>query len=189
MSSGDANKIQPDRPTVVNPPSPNQTRIVRATEADLPGISALAGVIWKRHYPGIITPAQIDYMLAKMYSRETMETEVRLAGIVYERLLVDGVFVAFAAYGPAGSPHVFKLHKLYLHPDLHGRGLGSLLLQHCEREVRALGARRLLLTVNKQNVKALAAYERNGFRIVDSVVVDIGGGFVMDDHVLAKELV
>jgi RimJ/RimL family protein N-acetyltransferase len=61
-------------------------------------------------------------------------------------------------------------------------------LRHCESEVRQLGADRLMLTVNKRNAKAMAAYQRNGFTLTESVVVDIGGGFVMDDYVMTKEL-
>jgi ribosomal protein S18 acetylase RimI-like enzyme len=80
------------------------------------------------------------------------------------------------------------LHKLYLLPELQGRGLGSRLLQHCEQEVRAAGAHRLILSVNKRNAKAIAVYQRNGFVIAESVVTDIGGGFVMDDFIMAKEL-
>ena len=83
----------------------------------------------------------------------------------------------------------FKLHKIYLHPDWHGRGLGSRLLQHCECESRKRGALQLVLAVNKRNAKAIATYQRNGFVIAESVVKDIGGGFVMDDFIMAKELV
>ena len=163
-----------------------QLRIIPATEADLLAISKLAGVIWHACYPGIITPEQIDYMLVRMYSPETLSAELR-EGIRYECLLVREELVGFAAYGPAEQPHTFKLHKLYLHPQEHGQGLGSLLLQHCETEVRKLGAQRLILNVNKRNAKAIAAYQRNGFRIIDSAVADIGGGFVMDDFVMAKD--
>lgn len=166
----------------------NRARIVPATEADLPAISVLAAAIWRACYPGIITMAQIDYMLGKMYSTPTMRDELRAQGIRYERLLVDEEFVGFASYGPTERPGEYKLHKLYLDPAWHGRGLGSLLLQHCERAAGRLGAGRLILAVNKRNAKAIAAYQRNGFRIVDSVVVDIGGGFVMDDYVMAKAL-
>jgi ribosomal protein S18 acetylase RimI-like enzyme len=94
----------------------------------------------------------------------------------------------FAAHGPTEQRQVFKLHKIYLHPQWQGRGLGSLLLRHCEREAGKAGAERLVLTVNKRNAKALAVYQRNGFVITEAVVTDIGGGFVMDDYVLAKEL-
>lgn len=167
--------------------APN-AQILPASEADLPDIARLAGVIWRAHYPGIISTAQIDYMLARMYALDTMCDEIQRRGIRYERLLVDGELAGFAAYGPAEQPGVFKLHKLYLDPARHGLGLGSLLLQHCECQVRQRGAKRLMLTVNKQNSKAIAAYQRNGFAVVDSIVADIGGGYVMDDYVMAKDL-
>jgi ribosomal protein S18 acetylase RimI-like enzyme len=162
--------------------------IVPATEADLPAIARLAGLIWRAHYPGIIATEQIEYMLAKMYSLETLREDMRLRAIRYERLLVGQELAGFAAHGPTEQPKVFKLHKIYLHPAWQGRGLGSFLLRHCELEVSKLGADRLVLTVNKRNSKAIAAYQRIGFAITDSVVVDIGGGFVMDDYVMTKAL-
>jgi len=172
----------------VNPTSQNKTRIVRAQEEHLPAISALAGVIWRACYPGIIAHAQIDYMLARMYSLDVLRNEIRSQGIEYDLLLGDGKPAGFASFGPAAETGAMKLHKLYLLPELHGHGLGSRLLQHVEREVRKLGVRRLILSVNKRNAKAITAYQRNEFVIVESVVTDIGGGFIMDDYVMAKDL-
>jgi GNAT superfamily N-acetyltransferase len=171
-----------------NVTSQNKTQIVRAKEEHLPPISELAGVIWRACYPGIITSAQIDYMLARMYSLDVLRDEIRSQGIRYDQLLVDGKPAGFASYGPTSEPDVMKLHKLYLLPEMHGQGLGSHLLQHVEREVRAGAGRRLILSVNKRNIKAITAYQRNGFVIAESVITDIGGGFVMDDFVMAKEL-
>jgi GNAT superfamily N-acetyltransferase len=178
----------PERSKNLNATRPDSGVIVRSTEADLPAISELAGVIWRGCYPGIITQAQIDYMLARMYSLDVLRDEIRSQGIRYDQLLVDGKPAGFASYGPTSEVGVMKLHKLYLLPELHGRGLGSYLLQHCEQEVCAAGARRLMLSVNKRNTKAITAYQRNGFVIAESVVTDIGGGFVMDDYVMAKDL-
>jgi ribosomal protein S18 acetylase RimI-like enzyme len=170
--------------------NPNQPipRILAATVADLPTIARLAGIIWRAHYPGIISTEQIEYMLGKMYSLETLREDILQRGIRYKLLFVGSKMAGFAAHGPTDKPKLFKLHKIYLHPECQGHGLGSLLLRHCENEVRKLGADCLMLTVNKRNEKALAAYRRNGFAITDSVVVDIGGGFVMDDYVMTKEL-
>ena len=183
--------------------TPGSAIIVAASETDLPVISRLAGVIWRACYPGIIATAQIDYMLARMYALDTMREEIQSQGIHYKLLFVGGQPAGFASYGPVvGTPRrpesfrgtapravpAFKLHKLYLLPELQGCGLGSWLLQHCEQEVRAAGARRLILSVNKRNARAIAAYRRTGFVIAESVVTDIGGGFVMDDYIMAKEL-
>ena len=168
--------------------SPGRAEILPATMNDLPAVAELAGVIWRQHYPGIISHEQIDYMLARMYSLTTLRDEMLTRGIQFVRLLVEGRFVGFAAYGPASEPGVMKLHKCYLLPEMHGRGLGSRLLQHCERAVQDLGARRLILAVNKHNTKAVAAYQRNGFVVAESVSTDFGGGFVMDDYIMAKDL-
>jgi ribosomal protein S18 acetylase RimI-like enzyme len=49
------------------------------------------------------------------------------------------------------------------------------------------GLNLLWLTVNKGN-PAVKAYERLGFRIAADLVMDIGGGFVMDDYRMEKPL-
>lgn len=39
------------------------------------------------------------------------------------------------------------------------------------------------LTVNKGNERAIKVYEKFGFIKTDSIVTDIGNGYVMDDYV------
>lgn len=167
----------------------SEARIEPATADDLPAIRDLAGTIWRAHYPGIITREQIEYMLAQMYSLETMRAEIRTQGIRYDRLFLSDVLIGFSSYGPTAEPTTWKLHKLYLLPTQHGRGLGSQLLRHCETQARAFGATRLALNVNKRNTKAIAAYQRNGYAVSESVCLDIGNDFVMDDFVMIKSLI
>lgn len=162
------------------------TKIIPAKTEDLPAIALLAAAIWRAYYPSILSKDQIDYMLERMYTPDVLQAEVK-HGVRYDRLFAEGGCIGFASYGPSESPGVFKLHRLYLRPEFHGRGYGSLLLNHCEAEVQS-GARQLILNVNKQNAKAISAYERNGFKIDRPVVVDIGGGFFMDDYVMSKRI-
>lgn len=167
---------------------PPDATVVEATAEDLPAIAALASVVWRSHYPGIISTAQIEYMLERMYSVPEMRMEMRDKGIHYDRLLVRDELVGFAAHGPTESVGLFKLHKLYLHPDHQRRGLGNRLLVHCVARARSLGASSMTLQVNKQNGSAVEVYRRNGFRIAEEAMVDIGGGFVMDDFIMVKDL-
>jgi ribosomal protein S18 acetylase RimI-like enzyme len=46
----------------------------------------------------------------------------------------------------------------------------------------------LYLQVNKGNTASIAFYRRAGFEVTDSVKVDIGHGYVMDDFVMSKQL-
>jgi diamine N-acetyltransferase len=167
---------------------PGQTEILPASEEHLHALAELAGVIWRQHYPGIISQEQIEYMLGKMYALDTLRDDLLLQGIHFYRLQVEGRMVGFASIGPLDAPGDWKLHKLYLLPEMHGAGLGSQLLQHCEAEARRFRARRLVLAVNKRNTRPIAAYQRNGFVVVESVVTDFGSGFVMDDFIMAKDL-
>jgi diamine N-acetyltransferase len=167
---------------------PPDTTVVEATTEDMPSIAALASVVWRAHYPGIILPAQIEYMLSRMYSLPTMRMEMENKGVRYERLLIRNEPIGFASYGPTVDVGFFKLHKLYLHPDQQRHGLGGHLLVHCLERARSMGASRMILQVNKRNGSAVEVYRRNGFRIEEEAVVDIGGGFVMDDFIMVKDL-
>ena len=153
----------------------------------LPEIAALADVIWHSHYPGIISPAQIDYMLARMYPVDVMRLELE-DNIEWLRVLLNSSLRGFTSFGPTGAAKEFKLHKLYIHPDSHRQGLGTALLQEVETRAGNCGAAALTLNVNKRNAKAIAAYHRRGFTIRESIVADIGGGFVVDDFIMAKPL-
>lgn len=158
-----------------------------AAPEHLAEISVLAGHIWRSHYPRIILHEQIDYMLARMYSLDRMHRELE-SGIAYDRLLVDGKLRGFASYGPGSAASELKLHKLYVHPDSQRQGFGALLLKRVEEIARSHDLKTLMLAVNKKNDQAIAAYHKNGFTIRESVVVDIGGGFIMDDYVMVKSL-
>ena len=171
-----------------DPLRPLDIRIVGATEADLAAVAELAGEVWRKYYPGIITSEQIEYMLARGYSRNALRRFTDEAGAGLPLAHVDERLAGFAAYHRTDHAGEIKLDKLYVHHDYHGRGIGSRLIAHVEAASRAQGRMTLILNVNKNNVKAIAAYERNGFAVRESVIVDIGAGFVMDDYVMAKQL-
>lgn len=167
---------------------PDPEPIIRAaTAAELPAIAALADRIWRAHYPGIISVEQIDYMLARMFAPDELVRQLE-SGTVYEQLFLDHQLTGFAAHGPTDCPNERKLDKLYVLPGLQRRGHGSRLLQRVMTAARELGCTSLMLTVNKQNHNAIAAYHKHGFTIREEIVADIGGGFVMDDFVMSRPL-
>jgi ribosomal protein S18 acetylase RimI-like enzyme len=154
-----------------------------ATDPDIPALRALADVIWRECYPGIITAGQIDYMLDRMYAPEVIRSEMA-EGVIWEFLLIADQPVGFVSCAHDQGRRRLKLHKLYVLPAFHGQGLGRQALESLRDRAVRLEAREIQLTVNKRNVKAITSYERAGFQITSAVVNDIGGGYVMDDYVM-----
>jgi len=127
-------------------------------------------------------------MMHMMYAPEVMAAELT-DGRTFELLYLDGTpaaYVSFARYPEAAS--TVKLHKLYLLKEFHGQGWGSFLLRHVITETRKCDCRYLRLNVNKNNHAAIKAYLRNGFAVIESVQIDIGNGFIMDDFVMQVEV-
>jgi len=155
---------------------------------DAAAISALAREIWYPHYAAIVSRAQIEYMLAQRYDPEIIRAELVSGTAWWDKLLVDGMMMGFSSYFLTGTPGEMKLDKLYVHHDHQRRGHGGMLLDRVLGIARAHGCTRLMLAVNKHNDTAIAAYRKYGFRIAESVVKDIGGGFVMDDYLMVKDV-
>jgi ribosomal protein S18 acetylase RimI-like enzyme len=153
----------------------------RAIPTDIPLLQTLARQIWLAHYPGIISVAQIEYMLDRMYASDVIDREMQ-TGVCWELIRHDGETVGFLSYWYEEAVARLKLHKLYVLPERHGQGLGRAGLGEVREIAVALGAREISLYVNKNNPKAIRAYERAGFTVAESVTTEIGGDFVMDDY-------
>ena len=163
-------------------------RIAPVTVADIDRLIVLAGDIWRQHYADIISVAQIEYMLAQRYDAAILREELQRGDLWWDQLLVGSRMAGFAAYFLSGNAGEMKLDKLYVHPDHQRKGYGGMLLDRAVTIARAYGCQALVLAVNKRNRNAIGAYEKNGFRITDAVVKDIGGGFVMDDYIMQKNV-
>jgi ribosomal protein S18 acetylase RimI-like enzyme len=161
-------------------------RIEPLAAEDTGRLYALAREIWYAHYPAIISVAQIEYMLEERYNAGVVLAELRRDGLWWDKLLVAGEMAGFASYFLAAGAGEMKLDKLYVHPRLHRRGYGGMMIDRACEVARSRGCSRLVLAVNKNNRSAIAAYLKHGFHIGESVVKDIGGGFVMDDYIMVK---
>ena len=148
----------------------------------------LARYIWHKHYPDIISLAQIDYMLRQRYDATQIRQQLGQPGSWWKAARTDTDMIGFIHYFLDDDPHRIKLDKIYVHPDWQRLGVGAALLKQVESEARRQDRHILRLRTNKHNQTALAAYRKYGFIVVEAVVTEIGAGFVMDDYVLEKVL-
>jgi ribosomal protein S18 acetylase RimI-like enzyme len=155
---------------------------------DIQVIQDLSSRIWRKHYPGFISHEQIEYMLGKMYATPVIADEIGNKGYHYVVVEDRTTAVGYIAYRRDDSAQAVMISKLYLLPSLHGKGVGRKMLQQVKDDALRMGAKIVYLFVNKNNAKAIRAYERFGFVRKEAVVTDIGGGFVMDDYRMELDL-
>ena len=156
--------------------------IITVTEEMFPQLEKLADKLWHESYGELLSPQQITYMLQqfqceKAFVRQSSE------GYIYRGLIIDGEMVGYTGSQKQGE-RIF-LSKLYLSKRYHGLGLGRKMMEdviglypECDK---------IYLTVNKYN-PSYEIYRHMGFEVIDSVVTDIGQGFVMDDYVMQRHL-
>lgn len=157
---------------------------LRLEEVD--AVVELAGRIWRAHYPGIISPAQIEYMLAQRY-RPVLFRQFIARGDIWLAARAGTEIVGFAHGHPLGDGD-YKLDKLYIQTELQRHGVGGALIRTLAERAAGQGYTRLVLRVNRQNQQAIDAYLKHGFKVATIYLEDIGDGHVMDDYVMTKEL-
>ena len=156
-------------------------------ESEYPIAYRLAQEIWDTTYKQILSPEQIKYMLDMMYAPDVIEKELK-EGIRFEFMKDNGTPIGFLSYGLYHDKDTMKLHKLYLSAIYQGRGIGSMMLQYVIGAAKKAGVKKLILNVNKENARAMRAYERNGFQLLRKEKNDMGNGFYMDDFVMGIDL-
>lgn len=162
-------------------------RLVRAQKHDIDDLAAMAAVIWPEAFADMITRAQIDYMLEHIQSAAAMHRQMD-DGMHYHFVYRGDERVGYAGVIHDADAAESKLSKLYiLAAHRNGQIAKAALDQICDESRRA-SSRTLSLTVNKGNARAIRFYEKHGFQTTREIVMDIGGGFVMDDYVMAVAL-
>jgi GNAT superfamily N-acetyltransferase len=161
-----------------------KVRITPLAATDIDSVCRLARTTWQSTYPPLISQAQIDTMLADRYAPATLQTQFDDPLHAWRVAWVADQIAGFAHATLDGAD--CKLDKLYVHPDSQRQGIGRALIAAIRDWARQRTAQRLWLQVNRGNARAIAAYQKYGFRIVESRVFDLGNGFVMDDYVMEQ---
>lgn len=161
-------------------PAPLRFQPVIASDG-IAAVARLAHTIWHAHFGPIIGRPQVVYMLERFQSARAIRSQLQ-EGFRYWLLrhgTVDAGYIAVRADAPTGS---LLVSKVYVAADYRRLGLARQSFAFMRQLARREDLRSLVLTVNRHNAAAIAAYQRMGLRITGSQVQDIGGGFVMDDY-------
>lgn len=163
------------------------TRVRSASSADIPTIRAIALATWPVAYRTILSQEQLEYMLDLMYSEHALQDQMTAKRHRFLLACVHDAVIGFAGYEHGFRAGRSRLHKLYVLPGSQRSGAGNELLRAVETAAQRAGDTLLELNVNRFN-PAREWYTKRGFIIDRDEVIDIGHGYVMDDHVMVKRL-
>ena len=156
------------------------------TDEAIQNVSILADEIWHQHYVTIIGEAQVDYMVEKFQSLPAISKQIRQDGYEYFLLSMDDLLAGYA--GVLVEEDSLFLSKLYIKESFRGMGLARQTVDFLKNICKERNLDRIYLTCNINNHNTLNVYDRLGFKIIESVVGDIGHGFVMDDYILELKI-
>jgi GNAT superfamily N-acetyltransferase len=159
-------------------------RIDETRTAGTAGVIAdIAMTIWNESYRGIIAQEQIDYMLGNFQSAPAIERDIE-TGYRYFIIYCDDERSGYLAVLPEDD--CLFLSKIYIFEKFRGKGVADTVIGFVKDLAKDKGC--IYLTVNRGNRRAISFYERSGFVITAQKKKDIGGGFVMDDHIMTLRM-
>lgn len=158
------------------------------TMEDALRLESLAETVWTEHYSPIIGPEQVKYMLGEFQSAVRIYRDMSEGGYIYFTAFIGGKAAGYCAVRPDEAAGGVFLSKLYVEKSFRGRGISRRFMKLLAELAFKRGCGHIWLTVNKHNSGSIAAYKKMGFTIVEDIVTDIGGGFVMDDYKMRLEL-
>lgn len=160
--------------------SQNMIKIIEAV--NIKELASLASEIWHEYWTVILSPQQIDYMVEKFQSEKAILNQLEKENYIY----------FFIRYGNQNAGYIglsrkkdyLFLSKLYIKKEFRHKGLGTEAFEFIKNFASENNYPKIILTVNKYNTNTINAYQKWNFTQIDSVVTDIGRGFVMDDYIM-----
>lgn len=141
--------------------------IRQATREDTPAIARIINASWRAAYAGIVPQDALDALSDEKKQAQLAAGLERSSKMRYYVLEEDGVPVGAASLHPTRDedlPSAGEFSFFYLLPAFWRGGYGTLLLAHIEREAKTRGFPSLCCWTLEENARAIAFYEKNGYR-------------------------
>lgn len=169
--------------------------IRRAGPQDAESLTQLGARLFTEAYGGTHPEPELGQYLARNFQVEEIREALGLPEVIF--LLVQdptGEAIGYvrlqAANLPAGadisSTRGWEIQRFYLDSRWHGRGVAQELMAACQAEARARSADLLWLQAWREAARAVAFYQRAGFRIVGTTTFAFGDRVDLD-WLMARE--
>ncbi len=152
------------------------------TTEDIQRVHRLAKEIWHQHYDSLIGCEMVNYMLDTVHGPDAIKRHIE-SGTVYEIVQNENTTDSgYIAYGRQDD--LCFISKFYIIASARRQGLGTASMQRIRGYADKHKLSPLQLSVNRGNEGSIKMYEKQGFRTTKDILIDIGNGYHMDDHVM-----
>ncbi|MDC8005546.1 GNAT family N-acetyltransferase [Aureisphaera galaxeae] len=111
------------------------------------------------------------WYLDNQYSKENLQKELKEAHTHY--FFVDfndatsGIlrYITHSSWPGEGAEDSVKLHRIYLHPNTHGKGVGKTVFIWVEEQAKTIQAASIRLEVMDTQTQAIRFYEKMGYEV------------------------
>lgn len=143
----------------------------KMTVEDIGQVQQVANISWNYTYEGIIpTPIQQNF-LNIAYSVVMMQKRLEQSLMLVAHF--NDEIIGFANYSPVNELGQVELAAIYLLPDYHGQGIGTILLNE---GITALpSVKQIFINVEKDNKIGMSFYKAKGFEVVSEFDEDFEG--------------
>ncbi len=165
-------------------------KIRRATPNDAATLAILGRRTFEDTFGPDNDPENMTLFLARTYGEAQQRRELEQPDFITLLGEEDGVAIAFAQLLRAPTPseeNAVEILRFYVDRPWHGRGIAQALMHEAKRVARDLGAAAIWLVVWEHNPRAIAFYEKCGFRDEGSVPFVLGND-VQTDRVMVTRL-
>lgn len=143
-------------------------------------LSELGARAFSQAFAADNTPEDMASYLAGAFYPAKQAEELARTGSMFYILECDGVVAGYAHIQENRPPTCItgikpvELSRFYLLQDWIGKGIGARLMQFCIDEARGRGGDVLWLGVWQKNARAIAFYQKWGFKIAGTQTFQLG---------------
>ncbi len=156
------------------------------SEEQIHKMCKMANRIWSEHYSPIIGMEQVEYMLNKFQSPESINRQMIIENYRCYFLNFRGIDAGYVMFKIENN--AMFLSKIYIDKQYRGQKVGKNAVDFLADYCVEYDIDKIWLTVNKNNHSSIAAYEKMGFEKTDEQIMDIGMGYIMDDYIMEKRI-
>ena len=167
-----------------------------ATTADAPALAETAERLFRLGHAGEASQSDLDAYCAAHFGHALQAAELQEPWTTY--------FLALADWGIAGyiqlrldrtpptsltieGQRPCEVKRVYVDPEFHGLGLAGRLMETAFAAARTADSQLIWLSVWQNNLRAIAFYEKMGYRISGESRFKLGS-LIQEDWIMARRL-